>query len=396
MLKKVKWLLAIVVVAALVLNWQLPEKGQATSSELEQINKQIKELQAQKRAAEQNAKQARLKQQEIESNKAEVKNSINWINSQIEATGKKVTELKTQIAENELKLADAEAKMAEAEERLTERDAKLRSRLRLMYTNGNVSYMEVLFNSTSFADFLDRYNSLQSLVGQDKELLEANKRDLALIQQHKAEMETLLANLTNDYETLQAQEQYLRDQERERQVQIASLNQEAEEIEGVREEEEQAAVQLAKLEAQLIAKKNRLESNYKGGALGYPLPKVFTITSRFGSRVDPITGKRGAQHNGMDFGAPTGTDILSAESGTVITAGWVNGYGNTVVVSHGDIWTWYAHQSRISVSVGDVVKKGQKVGEVGSTGRSTGPHLHFGVYSSKSDKWLDPAKYLNL
>jgi murein DD-endopeptidase MepM/ murein hydrolase activator NlpD len=103
------------------------------------------------------------------------------------------------------------------------------------------------------------------------------------------------------------------------------------------------------------------------------------VTSRFGPRIDPITGERGRMHRGIDYGAPTGTPVLATAPGSVVLAGWCSaGTGNCVVIDHGDGWrSQYFHLSRVSVETGDEVERGQRVGAVGSTGRSTGPHLHF-------------------
>jgi murein DD-endopeptidase MepM/ murein hydrolase activator NlpD len=132
-----------------------------------------------------------------------------------------------------------------------------------------------------------------------------------------------------------------------------------------------------------------------GGKLSWPLPKKYPITSNFGSRVDPITGKSGENHKGLDIGAPSGTSILAAESGTVIIAEYWNGYGNTVVLDHGNgLWTLYPHirMNGIKVKKGDTVKRDQVIAEVGSTGRSTGPHLHFEVRVNGIA--VNPAPYL--
>lgn len=115
------------------------------------------------------------------------------------------------------------------------------------------------------------------------------------------------------------------------------------------------------------------------------------ITSRFGPRIDPITGARGRMHRGTDFGAPTGTPILATASGTVVLGGWCDGgTGNCVVIDHAGGWrSQYFHLSRVSVSPGDEVVQGDVIGEVGSTGRSTGPHLHFQIGQRGGDA-VDP------
>jgi len=254
--------------------------------------------------------------------------------------------------------------------------------------------------STSFSDFLNRFKALRSLVGQDKELLEQNRRDKERIEATVASIESMLASLIQEYNEMEEMKRELVAQQKEKEVMIAQFTQEMEEHEHVTEEQEKLLLQIASQENKLIKELQQLELKYKGsGKLGYPLPKVYPVTSGYGSRVDPITGKKGAFHAGIDIGAPGGTDILAAEDGIVIQAGMYGGYGNTVIINHGvdssgkELWTLYAHASKVLVKKGDSVKKGDVIAKVGTTGRSTGNHLHFGVYLN--EEAVDPKKYVN-
>jgi murein DD-endopeptidase MepM/ murein hydrolase activator NlpD len=129
---------------------------------------------------------------------------------------------------------------------------------------------------------------------------------------------------------------------------------------------------------------------------GYPLPYAVPVTSNYGWRMNPVTGDW-SLHSGIDLGAPMGTPVLAAKSGRVEFAGWSGGYGNLVELSHDNMGTRYAHLSAIYVASGQRVTRGQQVGIVGSTGRSTGPHLHFEIMVPSAEGWatLDPAPYLN-
>ena len=128
---------------------------------------------------------------------------------------------------------------------------------------------------------------------------------------------------------------------------------------------------------------------------GYPLPYSVPVTSRYGWRSHPVTGSW-AFHSGIDLGAPKGTPVLATKNGKVSFAGWSGGYGNLVELGHSEFGTRYAHLSAIYVQSGQNVVKGQQIGLVGSTGRSTGPHLHFEVLAPSINGWaaIDPAPYL--
>ncbi len=251
---------------------------------------------------------------------------------------------------------------------------------------------------------------MRSIVNQDKKILEANKRDRATIDEKRIAIEKQLAEVKNLYAETSAVKADLLVKEKEKEVKIASLTQKEKELEDISEEVE---AQLVKVASQEAAKQRALQEakaaeaakskgakaagpvyTYSGGKFGYPLPKVVNMSSDFGTRKDPFTG-RSSSHNGIDFPSPAGTSILAAEDGVVIVASWWSGYGNTVIIDHGKgVWTLYGHirNDGIVVEKGDTVKRGQKIAEVGSTGRSTGNHLHFEVRINESP--VDPKPYL--
>ncbi len=180
----------------------------------------------------------------------------------------------------------------------------------------------------------------------------------------------------------------------------AALKEQQAKLSDIREEEEQNLLQLITAESKKIAEtrqknKNVYSSTYSGGQLFLPLPpSSYRLTSSFGLRKDPITGKS-SRHNGLDMAAPKGTDIYAAEDGVVTVASYLRGYGNVIAIKHNEeITTLYAHirEGGIMVKVGQTVKRGEKIAEVGSTGRSTGNHLHFTVY--KNEQAVDPDGFL--
>lgn len=392
-LKKV--ILSVLLVGSLVglLFFQSAE----ANADIERIESELEQLKQQKAESQQRMNEAEQKIANIQEQLITERQNIQELMDQIEETATVMKELQSDIEQQEAALDQKQMELNDAIDRIEARDQLLQSRLRLIYMNGSVSYLEVLLESTSFSDFLERFQALRSLANQDKEMLEANKRDKQLIEEQKQEIELLIASLSSKYDEMELLQHSLLQKQKQKEVMIASLEQEQAHLEHITEEQEQILIETAKREAALIAEKQRIETVYQGGTLAYPLPKTYPITSEFGYRIDPITGEKGAYHSGMDFGAPNGTDILAAEGGTVITAGWYGGFGNTVIIDHGGgLWTLYGHirPGGIKVEKGDKVERGQKIAEVGTTGRSTGYHLHFTVY--KNEQPVNPRDYLNL
>ncbi|ALS24448.1 murein hydrolase activator EnvC family protein [Paenibacillus naphthalenovorans] len=410
-----KSLLPLVAAAGLLGTLLVPQSGFALS-ESQRIQQELNQLKKTKSAIQQKAAQTEKQIAQVQQEKQQTANDLNTILQQIDSTNKKLNELQDQEDKVTASLEENAAQLDEAEARITSRDQMLKSRLRLMYMNGVVSYVDVLLSSTNFTDFLDRLYALKSIVNQDKEILEANKRDRDLVAEKRKVIEKQFAEIANLIAQSTAIKAELEVKEKEKQVKIASLSDQERILEDISQEEEQQMLKLAREEAAKQrsyqqARARELEQQraasaskqgqkyapaytYSGGKFAYPLPNVVRMSSDFGTRTDPFTGRK-TTHSGIDLPAPAGTSILAAEDGVVILAGWWSGYGNTVIIDHGKgVWTLYGHirNDGIVVKKGDSVKRGQKIAEVGSTGRSTGNHLHFEVRVNEST--VDPKPYL--
>lgn len=395
-----KWILPLMMTFIMVTTLAIPQTTTAGPT-IQQIDKQLAELKKSQAAAQERANKAKSAITKLQTERSQVERDIRTLLGEIDVTNHKLTELDQEIDQVTNDLNENIKLLDEAENRIDSRDKLLKSRLRLVYTSGFVSYMDVLFSATSFGDFLSRLTALQSIVSQDKEILESNIRDRGIIELKKQEIEIQLATVELLFEETELYKLDLIEQEREKEVRIASLEKEEENLHGITEDEEANLTAIAQKSADLVSQKRELERQatlkYSGGKLAYPLKKAVPMTSDFGSRTDPITGKKDAFHQGIDFGATRGSDILAAEKGVVIVAESVSGYGNTVIIDHGSgLWTVYAHMqpNGIKVKREQVVERGQKIGEVGMTGRSTGYHLHFEV--RLNGKQVDPKSYLNL
>lgn len=407
MMKRIKRMGAWIIAAALLATVALQPTGSEASS-LSQIEKDIKEANQQIREAERRQANAAKEARNAEHQKVDISTKKEDLQKEINALMKEIDkvaiEKNKKLAEKETKqeeLIQTGIELEEAEKRVAERSELLDTRMRLMYTNGFVSYMDVLLSATSFTDFLDRFDALQTILNSDRDILENHKKDQALVEQKKADVEEQYAQLETIYHELELQQADLIKKESEKEVLIASYNKNLdqlsdtlEQLEIISEEQEKLLVELAAKVSKLNADKNRIKNPYTGGKLGMPISSGYRVTSNFGTRVHPISGKKHT-HTGIDFGAPSGTPIYAAEAGVVIVSRLWSGYGNCIIIDHGNgLWTLYAHirNGGLLVDVGDEVTKGQQIAEVGNTGISTGPHLHFEV--RKNEVPVNPGGYL--
>ena len=373
-----------------------------------QITKQIEEKNREKAASEQRAKEAAAEaarvakeQQQVTDEKAQLEAERDKLMAEIRELSKEKEKTEAKVDEAEKQLKQTEQELEEAIAQVEKQDELMQKRTRLMYSNGVVSYLEVLLSATSFSDFLDRFDSLQIILQSDRDMLDSFKDAQQEVEDKKLQVETQLAELEAMYEDLKREEQVLINKEAEKEELITKLGKKYEELHElheelseITEEEERNLVKIASDLSKLYAEKKRLANPYSGGKLGMPIDSKYRVTSNFGMRIHPITGKKKA-HNGTDFGAPSGTPIYAAEAGIVIVAKYTSGYGNTVIIDHGNgLWTLYAHikNNGILVKEGEEVKRGDKIALVGSTGNSTGPHLHFEV--RKNEVPVNPSNYL--
>ncbi|MBW7474960.1 peptidoglycan DD-metalloendopeptidase family protein [Paenibacillus oenotherae] len=389
-MRKALAILTVIVFAAFIFQ---PFGGEA-ASQVDKINKELAKVRQEMADAKQSRVNADKERENVLAQKEQTAKSINEIMAQIDTVGTQMLDTQQQIQAREAKLLQAGEELQAAEERIVNQDKLLQSRVRLMYTKGSVSYLDVLMSATSFTDFLDRFDALKSILGQDRELLDNYNHEKELVAAKKQEIETSLQEVRAMYGKLEDYKSLLVNKESEKEVMILHYNEKVEELEEISEKSAEQLMKLAKAEADLEEKKRKVKTYYTGGKLALPLRDSYTLSSGFGTRIHPVTGKR-KTHNGIDMAAPKGTSIYAAESGVVIVAQWWSGYGYCVIINHGaGLWTLYGHirEDGIMVEKGQTVKRGQKIAEVGSTGVSTGNHLHFEV--RKNEQPVNPTSYL--
>jgi len=371
----------------------------ASKASLDKINRELKQIQQKYNAQKLQVKETDQKIVSVQKQQINLQTKLMQIDLRRNETQRKLDKLETQMDDTKEKAAQAQDQLDEAKDRVAKRESLLKTRVKSMYERGNVSYLDVLLGASDFGDFLTRMEGLQLILEQDTRILEDNIRDKKTIETKKKEIDHQLVVYAGMFEEAGNLKDELDKQEKELQVVKAEMQNQEKELLEIKEEEEQQLLAIAREQSAKYAERVRAMSSgsngYKGGKLALPVAAgSFRFSSGFGMRTDPFTG-RSAGHNGVDMAAPKGTTIMAAERGVVIFAGYSNGFGNTVMIKHNsEITTLYGHirEGGIKVSVGQAVERGQKIAEVGSTGRSTGNHVHFTVY--KNDVAVDPMPYL--
>ncbi|TLS49996.1 hypothetical protein FE782_21905 [Paenibacillus antri] len=384
-----KKILLIFAFLGILFEYNLPviSGASAISSESIVLQKLIHRKEAVKRQAE----AATNRIEEIEKEKERAVLDMRTLMEQIEEASSDLMNIQSKINAATAKLLVTEKQLETAIHHADERNVQVQSRVVMIYKEGYVPYLDVLLHSASFSDFLQRADSLLFMIRREKELFEIAKREKRIVEQKIDGMERLLSELSTSYNELTFIKKTLQVKEKNKEVLIASLASEVEELEELTEEQEAFLLEVARTESELLRKQTASGSV----KFAYPLVKKARLSSGFGTRTDPVTGKKGASHKGVDFAAPAGTNILASKEGTVLVTDWISGYGNTVIIDHGGgVWTLYAHMRSIDARQGDNVKKGEVIGEVGATGKATGNNLHFEV--RVNEKAVDPKPYLGL
>lgn len=338
----------------------------------------------------------RINAEKAELNKAlqagkQVENSLNkeikGLESQIANRMLQIQQLGANIEGTEQEINRALAELNALEADIALQQESLNKRLRVMYMNGNTGVVDVILGSESISDMMSNMDKVQRIYEADKELLESLEEQHNQIKQQREQLESLRLQLQQAKEAQATEKSALesdKSQVQKKKSAVASDNRAIEEQIDIMNQ------QAAAFTAEIL----KLQGNqsFVGGEFTWPSPGVSRITSPFGNRLHPIL-KYNKLHTGIDIGCPSNTTIVAANAGTVIKSGWNNSYGNVIMIDHGGgIVTVYAHNNTLLVSTGAVVAKGQAIAKSGSTGMSTGPHLHFEV--RVNGQYVNPTGYV--
>ena len=397
-----KSLIALMLAAVMFISVVPAPAAAATSKELKE---QISALKKDKEAMQAEINEIRGKVQANENEMLDMVSQKDAIDQEIALLHSQVLNINEQISAYSLLIADLQVELENAQQDLDELNEKHKERIQAMEEEGTVSYWEVIFQANSFTDMLDRLNMMEEIAASDqrrideigaaaeevsttKEAMAQEKEDLELVKleldetqiqldEKRAEADAILHDLIAKGEEYEAMLEESEDAQSELMAEIA------------KKEKELSQAQYKEKLAQQAAAGNAPSSN---ASWVCPVP-YYTLTSAFGMRVHPVLGYA-RMHNGIDMACAQGTPIYATRSGVVTVASFqAGGAGNYVSINHGDGFSSiYMHMTHYIVYVGQQVSKGQVIGYVGSTGISTGPHLHFGI--SYAGTYVNPLAYI--
>jgi murein DD-endopeptidase MepM/ murein hydrolase activator NlpD len=275
------------------------------------------------------------------------------------------------------------------EKELKVKNKKLAKRVRDIYINGQISYVDVLFGAKDFSDFLTRMDILKRIIKHDYDLIMKVKADREIVMNTKAKLEKDKADVELLVADAEIKQKNMLDKKQAQQVLLDKAEYDRDVSQQAYEEIMAASEEITRM----IQRSQMVGGSYVAGGSGAMIwPLNGPITSEFGWRTHPIFGTQ-RYHSGLDIGGDYGLPIAAAASGTVIHSGWISGYGYTVIIDHGGgITTLYGHNESLLVGEGESVSQGQTIAMCGSTGNSTGPHCHFEV--RENGEPVSPYSYL--
>lgn len=382
----------------LIFGVMVPVQASSTKDKIDDVKNQQEQSQQRK-------EQVESKIRELEVYKADAISYIQKMDAELAEVEANLEDLANQQTIKEQEIAETEIELADAKKTEREQYESMKLRIQYMYENGNESYLEMLLGSKSFADLLNKSEYIAQITTYDRDMLDAYQQTIRNVEEKEAQLEEENRELTRLIQESEDEKENLQRLIDAKAIVLAGYESDIEageaEVSALEADMEKMESELAELEAQLKREEEEAarraaaaRRTYDGGSLGFPMAWYYRMTSDIGYRPHPIFGQV-MQHNGVDLSADTGTAIYAAYNGTVVTSTYNSSAGNYIIIDHGSgLMTVYMHCSKLLVSVGDTVSKGQTIGLVGSTGNSTGPHLHFSV--RLNGVYVDPKPYIGL
>lgn len=377
---------------------------QALSASTEKVTeddastKSLQEAQDEKAQLEKALKEAQGTIEDLKDSKGDIESKVTELNQQLIDISARITDLENQLTAKSEDIQETKDELAGAKEREAQQYADMKVRIQFMYENGQTSYLEALLSSRNISEFLNSADYIAQIQSYDRQKLTEYQDTVESIVNLEAQLEQEYTDLEALKSTVESNKATVAAMMRQKESELADISGDIEDAQS------DADYYAAEIQAQeeLIAAIKRAEAEkaaagveehpYTGGAFRWPCPSSTRVTSDYGTRVSPMSGAS-SNHKGIDIGASAGADIIAAADGTVTAASYSSAAGNYVMIDHGGgLYTVYMHASSLLVSPGQTVSAGDVIAKVGSTGISTGSHLHFGV--SLNGSYVSPWSYL--
>lgn len=374
-----------------------------TSSTIQQMQNQITEAQNERKELQQSLSDIRSMVKQLEKEKSSLANYVTKLDQNLAVIEAKIVDLSNQIVEKEAKIEETGKQLEEALAQEETQNDFMQKHIKFIYEKGSTRYLELFLKAESFADMLNQFNYVSAMAKYDAQMLEAFVAHREYVELCKAQLDEEKALLDETKAGVEAERQAVETLISEKAAEIERYeNNITTQEQAIKEFEAELAEQteiISQLEAAVLEEQKRIleESGvvleYDGGAFVFPLESYTRVSSDYGWRIHPTLNVK-KFHNGVDFAAPKGTDIYAAYDGVVVAAAYSSTMGNYVMINHGGgLYTIYMHASKLNVSKDEVVVRGEKIAEVGTTGRSTGNHLHFTV--RKDGEYVSPWNYIS-
>ncbi len=392
----------VMTVALLAGAGHLPAQA-ITSDSIRDKEEQIDKMEREKDALQDNLTDLQKVKKDLETQKSNLKNYVAELDGKLAEIEQNIVDLNLQITAKEKEITETQEELEEALETEEAQHRAMVSRIRMMYEQGNTQIVETLLGAGSFGGFLSRADAMEKVAAYDRQMYEEYKANRQLVELCKEQLELekeILDQSKENVELEQANLEALIDQKNRDiiayETDIHNKEEAIKEYEQmIREQDEEIA---ALEQAILEEKRNILAANgevitYDGGQFKFPLASYTRVSDEYGMRIHPTLGVQ-QFHNGVDLASPKGTAIYAAYDGKVVAATYSATMGNYIMIDHGsELYTIYMHASALYVKKGDLVVRGETIAAVGSTGRSTGNHLHFSV--RKNGAYVSPWEYIS-
>lgn len=375
----------------------------------------LSEAQQEKKTLENDLQKAKELIDSLKGSKEDIQSEVEKLDKQLNEISGKVKELESRLSKKRQEIADTESALNKAKEQEKKQYRNMKKRIQFMYENGQTSYVEMLLSADSFTDFLNAVEYITQISQYDRKMLKEYQNMQVTIADTQKTLETDYASLQSLQAKVQEEKQAVAALESAKKGELndvaddltdaqtvakayeAEIQAQNEVIAQIQAAQKRAAEQQAAQQQAQVAEENQGATDAAGenqntaqnttpsgngqstGSMMWPCPSSKRVTSDYGPRTSPTNGAS-SNHKGIDIGAAYGADIVAADGGTVLVATYSSSGGNYVIIDHGGgLCTVYMHASSLTVSAGQTVSKGQVIAKVGSTGISTGNHLHFGV-----------------